>query len=232
MTEVRIENAEFHRLLGYPRGREPEGRGAELVEWARAWYAEYGAPWMWSREAESLELAGGGARIEGVPFSSKRLAVTLERAGAHGAILAAVGAGPELEAEAQRLWREERPDEYFFLEVYGSAVVEYLTMQIGARLCASAEARGMAVLPHASPGYPGWDVAELPRLLALLRPGLPHPLEALESGALRPKKSQIAVFGLTRHTDRVQPFNGLAPCVNCTWSPCQFRRAPYRNGAP
>ena len=50
-----------------------------------------------------------------------------------------MGAGPEAEQEARRLWKEEKPDEYFFLEMYASAVVEHLTTVAGARLCAWAE---------------------------------------------------------------------------------------------
>ena len=170
-------------------------------------------------------------RLEGAPFRSRRLGALLEQAGAGGAVLVAASAGSAVEAEAQRLWREEKPDEYFFLEVFGSAVVERLITTAGARLCDWAEARGLAVLPHDSPGYPDWDIGEQGRLLDLVRQGgkqpLPGELEALESGALRPKKSQLAVFGLTRHTERVRRLTELSPCQTCSYMPCQFRRAPY-----
>ncbi len=63
---------------------------------------------------------------------------------------------------------EEKPDEYFFLEIYASAVVEHLITTTGARLCAWAERQGMAVLPHYSPGYSEWDIAEQGKLLALM----------------------------------------------------------------
>jgi hypothetical protein len=56
----------------------------------------------------------------------------------------------------------------------------------------------------------------------------PIPLDVLESGMLRPKKSLLAVFGLTRHVDRVNRLTDLVPCQNCSFSPCQYRRAPYR----
>src|SRR3990170_1769024 len=108
---------------------------------------------------------------------------------AESAILVAVSAGPELERQSQKLWAEEKPDEYFFLEVYGSAVVEHLITMKGAELCAWADARGEAILPHYSPGYPEWDIAEQPRLLNLIcrggRQRLPGDLESLESGMLR-----------------------------------------------
>ena len=60
-------------------------------------------------------------------FTSKRLESTLQQAEAHSVILVAVGAGAEAEEEARRRWADEKPDEYFFLEMYASAVVEHLT---------------------------------------------------------------------------------------------------------
>jgi hypothetical protein len=143
------------------------------------------------------------------------------------AVLAAVSAGPELEDHAQQLWAEEKPDEYFFLQTYGTAVVEQLISLTGARLCEWAETQALAVLPHRSPGYGEWDIAEQPRLLAALGNALPGPLEALPSGALRPTKSQLALFGLTR-LSADQPAALVAACENCSFGPCQYRRAPYR----
>jgi hypothetical protein len=224
--EVAVQSAEYQRLLGYPRGRVLEGRARELSDWAMAWYAEHGRPWVYAREAESAGTRGSGLEIEGVRFPSGLLQRRLEKAAASGAVLAAVSAGPELEQEAQRLWSEEKPDEYYFLEVLGSAVVERLVATTGACLCAWAEGREMAVLPHYSPGYAGWDVAQQSRLLGLvnLAGKLPGRLEALESGALRPKKSLLAVFPLTRQTEGVRRLTELVACGNCTLSTCQFRR--------
>jgi hypothetical protein len=45
---------------------------------------------------------------------------------------------------------------------------------------------------------------------------------------LRPKKTLLAVFGVTRHTDRLRKLTELVPCENCSFGPCQYRRAPYR----
>jgi hypothetical protein len=145
-------------------------------------------------------------------------------------VLVAVSAGPELEEEAQVLWRDGKPDEYFFLEVYGSAVVEHLVTTTGARLCAWADAERAAVLPHYSPGYPEWTISEQPDLLELIRRRrCDHVrVEALESGMLKPKKSLLAVFGVTPHIDRVRPLTELSPCENCSFAPCQYRRSPYR----
>lgn len=232
---VRVEPAEYARLLGYPRGHQLDGRAAALAAEAEAWYAEHGRPWIFAREASTLELDAGGVRLDGRRFASPRLRQALVDAGAHRAVLVAVGAGAELEAEAARRWEDEKPDEYFFLEVYGSAVVEHLVTQAGARLCGWAERHGLAVLPHDSPGYPEWDIAEQAALHELLTASpapLPGPLEVLDSGALRPKKSLIAVFGLTSHVDRLTHLRDLVPCERCSFAPCQYRRAPYRRGAP
>lgn len=227
-----VPEAEYVRLLGYPRGWVLEGRARELADWARGWYAANGRPWLYARQAESLECSGDSILIDGVPFAGKRLRNTLEEAEAHSVILAAVGAGPEAEEESRLRWENERPDEYFFLEIFASAVVEHLTTLAGARLCAWAEQQGMAVLPHDSPGYPNWDVAEQPRLLELLKQtrGEPFPsqVEAFDSGMLRPKKTQLAVFGVTRHVDRLRRLTDLVPCERCSFGPCQYRRAPYR----
>ncbi|MCX6632535.1 MAG: hypothetical protein NTW28_33440 [Candidatus Solibacter sp.] len=224
--EVTVQTAEYQRLLGYPPGYAMDGRARELVAWARGWYAEHGRPWIYARETGSIGTDGATVAIEGVGFHSEALRRRFERAAAESAILAAVSAGPEIEQEAQRLWREEKPDEYYFLEVLGSAVVERLTAMTGERLCAQAEGREMAVLPHYSPGYPGWDIAEQPRLLGLLRGAgrLPGNLEALGSGALRPKKSQLAVFGLTRQTEGVRRLTEVLSCQNCSLPACQYRR--------
>jgi len=229
---VNVEEAEYIRLLGYPRGRVLEGRARELANWARAWYAEYGRPWIYAREANSVDLNEGSISIEGAEFKSERLLETLKKAVAHSVVLAAVCAGPEVEQEARRLWLDERPDEYFFLEVFGSTVVENLVMMAGARLCEWAEAQNMAVLPHYSPGYPEWDIGEQPRLLELLSgcKALPRSLVALDSGALSPKKSLLAVFGVTRHTDCLRRLTELDPCENCSLAGCQYRRAAFGRG--
>ena len=157
---------------------------------------------------------------------------TLQDAEAHSVIVAAVGAGIEAEDESRRRWEDGKPDEYFFLEMFGSAVVEHLTTATGARLCEWAEQRGMAVLPHYSPGYPEWDIAEQARLLDLIkRTGserFPSHVEVFDSGMLQPKKTLLAVFGLTRHAEQLERLTNLVPCERCSFGPCQYRRAPYR----
>lgn len=196
MLEVQVQPAEFYRLLGYPRGKRPEGRAVELEQSVREWYTGHGRPWMHTHED----------RHE---------------------FLVAVSAGPELEEEAQRRWRDGLPDEYFFLEMYGAAVVEHLTTLAGAKLCAWADPKGLAILPHRSPGYPGCDMAEQAPLLERMQP-LPYPLEVLPSGMLRPKKSQISVFPVVAKTPGMTPLTELVPCTHCSYTACQFRRVQFR----
>jgi hypothetical protein len=217
---VQVAPAEYHRLLGYPRGHVVSQRARELADWAGEWYRQHGRPWVYARQVDGSEVDG---------FHSPRLAAMLRDAEAHGAFVVAVSAGPEAESQAHELWLEEKPDEYFFLETFASAVVEHLIAAAGARLCGWAEKQAMAVLPHYSPGYSQWDIAEQGQLLHLIeaRAALPGRLETLDSGALRPKKSQLAVFGLTRHVERVRRLTDLVPCQNCSFANCQFRRAPY-----
>lgn len=227
---VSVQTAEYLRLLGYPRGWELDGRAAELAGWARDWYGRHGHPWVYARGVDSICIHDGATELENVTFSSTRLRTTLQSAAADRAVLVAVSAGPELEEEAQALWRDGKPDEYFFLEVYGSAVVEHLVTSTGARLCAWADGERAAVLPHYSPGYPEWTISEQPDLLELIRRrrGDQVPIEVLESGMLKPKKSLLAVFGVTAHIERVRPLTELSPCDNCSFVPCQYRRSPYR----
>jgi len=231
-VDIHVAPEEYTRLLGYPRGWELEGRARELADWAREWYAQNGRPWIYARQAEEFALAGDSICLDGKTFTSARLQRTLEQAAAHSAILVAVGAGVEAEEEAQRRWADAKPDEYFFLEMFASAVVEHLTTVTGARLCDWAEQRGMAVLPHYSPGYPEWDIAEQARLLELIARTrgevFPAHVDVLDSGMLRPKKTLLAVFGLTRHTDRLRRLTSLVPCESCSFGSCQYRRAAYR----
>jgi hypothetical protein len=232
VSEVAVLDEEYARLLGYPRGVALEGRARELADWACEWYAQHGRPWMYARQAETFSIDGSTISIDGAQFTSSRLQATLEQAEAHSVIVVAVGAGAEAEEEARRRWAEDKPDEYFFLEMYASAVVERLATMAGARLCDWAEQRGMAVLPHYSPGYSEWDIAEQPRLLQLLQQTrseqFPSPVEVFETGMLRPKKTLLAVFGLTSHKDRLTRLTSLIPCERCSFGPCQYRRAPFR----
>ena len=227
---LNVIEAEYLRLLGFPPGHELGERPRELADWARRWYAENGRPWIFARSADSLEYFGDKIILSGTEFFSERLLAQFRTAKAHDAMLVAASAGAECETYARECWQQGRPDEYFFLEMYGSAVVEYLVTHAAGRVCAWAEQNNMAVLPHYSPGYTGWPVSDQPKLWNVMRDdaSLPADLEVMESGMLRPKKSLLTVFGLTRHPEKVLPGSKLIPCENCSLPNCQYRRAPYR----
>src|SRR5580704_10324301 len=233
---LNVLEAEYLRLLGFPAGHQLNERSRELSDWARRWYAENGRPWIFSRSAGGFEITQEKISLGGVEFSSDRLLAQFRAAKAHDAMLVAVSAGPECEAMARQCWQEGKPDEYFFLEMFGSAVVEFLVTHAAGRVCAWADQNGLAVLPHYSPGYTGWPVSEQPKLWNVIRGEsssvFPAELEVLESGMLRPKKSLLTVFGLTRHPEKVLPGSKLVPCENCSLPNCQYRRGPYRQFMP
>src|SRR4051812_20670221 len=119
--DINIDPAEYIRLLGYPRGHILAGPARELAQSARAWFGKHGRPWVYARQSNQVEIGPSSSDtviIDGVTFNSPRLHKTLNEAEATSVFLVAVSAGPEAEAEAQKLWKEEKPDEYFFLEVY------------------------------------------------------------------------------------------------------------------
>jgi len=227
-----VSAAEYHRLLGYPRGHEPGDRARELMAWARDWYAQHGRPWAYWRRVE-LDQTGGELRLDRTPFHSRRLQEHLRGLGAVSAVVFAVSAGRECEEHARQTWGDAKPDEYFFLEMYGSAVVEDLVARTSGRICDLAAHQGLMAVPHYSPGYTGWDVAEQTPLFEVITRGmsqpLPGPLEVMASGMLRPKKSLLAVFGLAPAAAGAATGPAGAPCDGCSFSPCQYRRAPYRH---
>ncbi|HVT73756.1 MAG TPA: hypothetical protein VHD61_11495 [Lacunisphaera sp.] len=229
---VAVAEEEYRRLLGYPRNHAPDERALELAEWARGWYARNGRPWLYAREV-NLDVTPGALRLDGEEFASSQLHAHLRDAGATRAMLVAVSAGRACEDEARRRWEEGRPDEYFFLEMFGSAVVEHLVATLSGRLCDAAEREGLAAIAHYSPGYTGWDVADQNRLHELVTHGMSQPfpeaLEVLPSGMLRPKKSLLAVVGLVRRETYGGTAASQVPCRSCAFAPCAYRRAPYRH---
>ncbi|HUA37227.1 MAG TPA: hypothetical protein VMA35_02370 [Candidatus Sulfopaludibacter sp.] len=230
--DVNVQESEYQRLLGLPKNHLMQGRTRELADAARRWYAEKGRPWFYAREINAPELADGKLRVGGMEFSSRQLHDQFAEAQAGGAVLVAVSAGRECEEHARQLWRESKPDEYFFMEIFGSAVVEHLVTVASGRICGWADQHGAAALPHYSPGYSGWDISDQSKLWDLLRQnGAAHfdrQLEVLETGMLRPKKSLLAVIGITRHPDKARRLARLVPCESCSLPNCQYRRAPHR----
>src|SRR3954463_15800997 len=101
LPDINVQPAEYKRLLGFPRDRVLSGRARELADWARAWYAKNGKPWVYARQTDATQVTNGSIHIAGESFVSKPLQKTLVDAEANSVILAAVSAGPQLEEEAQ-----------------------------------------------------------------------------------------------------------------------------------
>lgn len=231
--EVNVQEAEYHRLLGWPRNHTPEERGRELAAWARSWYAEHGRPWVYFRRVD-LQFADDALKLDGSDFNPVRLSQHLRDHKATSAVLVAVSAGRECEEHARQLWNEGRPDEYFFLEIFGSAVVEDLVARLSGRLCDLAAHDGLMAVPHYSPGYTGWDVTDQSKLFSLITQKMsgpfPGPIEVMSSGMLRPKKSLLAVAGLAPVSATNNTIaRGTTPCESCSFGPCSYRRASYRH---
>jgi len=172
---------------------------------------------MWARQVDGLALTDS--------FTSPRLAKTLRRADAHGVALVAVSAGQEVVEESQKLWREENPTSTSFWRSSGPRWWSTWSPRPARDCCAwpkpatwpccRTTVRVMAIGMCRSSGG----------LLHAMSP--PFPLDVMESGMLRPKKSMLAVFGLTRHTERLRQLSELVPCQSCSFGPCQYRRAPF-----
>jgi hypothetical protein len=233
---VTVQESEFMRLLGYPRNHALVGRSRELAQWAMTWYRQNGQPWIYARRINELQIDNGRLSLDGMDFLSGRLVQQLTDAQAESAFVVAVSAGQECEETARRVWNDDKPDEYFFLETYGSAVVEHLIASAAFQICEWADRQHLAVLPHYSPGYPGWDISDQAKLMrAILGDRMsvfPGGLKVLETGMLSPKKSLLAVFGITSRSDKIRRSADLIPCENCSLPACRYRRVAYKKPLP
>jgi hypothetical protein len=246
-----VTDAEFRRLLGIPRGREMAAEVRERAELARRWYAEHGRPFVAVRRVALGSAAPGSVTLEtGEVITGAALAERLRDGEAHALVALAVSAGPEVAAEAARLWADDRPDESYFLDRFAAAIAEQLVWQASAALCGDATAAGEGLLPHLSPGCGRWEISAQHELMALLcaepmprSPATPPaggedeqpvvelgPMTLLASGALKPQHSLLAALGVARRAIVATPESS---CRSCDLARCRYRRAPYaRDGRP
>ena len=232
---LNIAESEYVRLLGYPIGHQMDDRPKELAQMSSDWYTQNGKPWIYGKRISTFELTEQGFSVEGIPFISSKLKDRFSAGKAHEVFVIAVSAGKECEEYARQLWKEQKPDEYFFMEMYGSAVVEYLVSQASIKLCTWADQNNLAVLPHYSPGYPNWDISDQNKLLDLIKSGFQEDkeflIDAFDTGMLKPKKSLLAVFGVTKHQSELTSQPGMIPCEKCSLPGCQYRRKAYKFAA-
>ncbi len=170
-----VRDEVLKRFLRYPVQRPLEGALAEAEAWVRAWFAAHARPWSCAAIGDHAMRSAFGPRF----------------APGDQLVIVAVSAGPEPGKAAAQEWARDRPDRYYFLECYAAAVVDELLQDARRRLSAAR---------HQCPGYPSWPIGDnLPLLAALRRQvALPGVLDVLESGMLRPQKSQLAVIALPR----------------------------------
>ncbi len=102
---VDVDAAEYARLLGFPRGHTLDGRalragrlGARVVRGTRPAVGPR-APGGHAGDRRRRDVTSRASR-SGATACTR----TLEQAGAHGAVLVAVSAGPEVEREAHQAW--------------------------------------------------------------------------------------------------------------------------------
>ena len=234
INHVVVSSEEYQRLLGFPADFNLADSDQDLIgriAQAKEWYNTHGKPWTFTQLIDDIKITNNHVELNGVVFVSSVLRQKLFQAKAHSVVLVAVSAGPEAEAHAAEHWKNDRPDDYFFLEMYASSVVESLVTHVGGQLCRWAEQQGDKVLPHYSPGYTGWDMADQEALFNLFQHSPEHPfsdrIDILCSGMLKPKKSLIGLFGITRRENVADEVNSLIPCKQCSLNNCAFRRKPY-----
>lgn len=242
-----VADAEFRRLLGIPRGREVTAEIDERAGLARRWYAARGRPFVAARRLALRSAGPGSVTLEtGEVLTGAALAERLRDGEAHALVVLAVSAGPEVAAEAARLWADDRPDEAYFLDRFAAAVAEQLVWQASAALCGDATAADEGLLPHLSPGCGRWEIEAQHQLMALLCADEPWPrvdpsadtgdglqelalgpMTMLASGALRPQHSLLAALGVARRAIVATPESS---CRSCELTRCRFRRAAYARG--
>ncbi|MFI4945913.1 MAG: hypothetical protein ACHP85_21750 [Burkholderiales bacterium] len=227
-----VSARELLRLVGLPRGRELAAELRERAQAARAWYAAHGRPFAATRRCAVERVSAGEVLLAGgTTLRSDALAEGLRASRGHAVVVLAVSAGPEAAVESRRLW-PDRPDEAYFLDRFAAAVAEALVLWASGHECREASGAGETLLPPLSPGCGRFEIGDQQRLMQLLG-GTPTaagrlqlgPLELLETGALDPQHSLLAVLGVTRQSVAAAAPEDL--CRACELEPCGFRRAPF-----
>jgi len=218
-----VPEAELARLAGLPPGGLEDERFRDLARAARAWYAAHGRPRVFARSGELVAPGSDAVEIvadtSSVRFTSRRLARALTRSNAHALVVTVVSAGAELATEATRLW-SDRPDEAWFLDRLGAALVETLVGQM--RAVFEGALPDVRLLAPLAPGHDGWELAEQRLAFDFLREsGDLAPLRLTEGGMLFPAHSMLVAFGVTCEQIRV---DDRAPCTTCSLTSCTIRR--------
>ncbi len=202
-TDVNVPVDRVERHLCVPPHSERCSEWQHLIEGARHWCREHVTPWVRRRQFAIAHIAGSTVLLDGGRgLHSRLLAERLRAARAHRLCAVAFSAGRGIDQQIQGHWKAGRPDAAFALYAYGSALIEELRDREAELLSFDARISGERVLTYLSPGYSGWPLEDQANLFALIAdhddPLSAGPIELLESGGLRPSKSTLVVFGLTR----------------------------------
>ena len=204
-NSIRVPTALYRRHLGLPACAELDERLEVLADQASRWYEQHGRPWVSARQIAIQRFVYDVIHLDDqLLLTSSLLSQGLRRADAHALVVVGISAGREVDQQVDQLWKNDRPDEAMFLSAYAIAIVEHLRWQVGDQLRQAGKTTDTTVLPHYSPGYEGWGLADQSRLFRLIRHNASAdalPIELLPSGGLSPNKSTLATFGLTQRTD-------------------------------
>jgi hypothetical protein len=203
---VSVVHGEVLRLLGYPEGREPQGRIAQTID-------------------EAIVEARGLVRARGIylRLPAERAAdAGLTPEAATSLALGLVTAGAAIEARSAGWTAQGEMVRGLALDAAGSACAE----EAADRLCSVILAEGETacdasrVSCRVSPGYGDWPLSAQSRLFALL----PHAeigVRLLPSLMMLPRKS--ISFAMWLGEDGL-PVPGLSGCDACPLERCGFRR--------
>ncbi|NJD33085.1 MAG: hypothetical protein FIB04_14500 [Gammaproteobacteria bacterium] len=223
-----VSDREFRRLMALPRtGDLPEGVLQSMRD-ARQWYSIHGDPFVATRRVEVAAIGAASVTLAtGAALPGRAIASLLSAQDSHAVVAVAVSAGPRVAAEAAHSWSADRPDAGYALDRFAAAVAEGLLRHAFTRLCDSLLPEREQLTRHLSPGCGHWDIAHQRDVMDLLTgPRLARlgPMTLLESGALDPQHSMLAVSGVTRHGRSLTPG---AACLACDLDPCTLRRMPF-----
>lgn len=225
-----LSEREYRRLLQWPRGQDLPEAMRERAQDARRWYAEHGRPYLAVRRVGVRTIDVRTVTLEsGDVLEGRSLATGLRDVAAHAVAVVVASAGHEVAAESARRWQAALPDEAFFLDRLAAGLAEGLLVRAASDLCRRLVPDGEHLMPHRSPGCGDWGLADQARLMEIVRDAS-GPVTLLDSGALRPQHSVLALFGITR-----EPAPRLSPasaCRRCDLEPCAFRRIPFQCDEP
>jgi len=195
-----VAEADYLRLLTWPPNRPLSPPLQQRARGAREWYARHGRPFLAARRLSIAAIDDDRVTLEtGDVLASSALAERLRDCQAHVLAVVAASSGAEATQLAERMWADGRPDEGFFLDRLAAGVTELLLQQVRGLLSDLSSPATEYTSPHLSPGSANWDIAEqaiLMRLLSDADPVVCGPITLLDSSALDPAHSALAVYGL------------------------------------